>query len=479
MARITQKMNPGQAILAINNHSHSDGIGKPIPEGGIEDGAITENKIGESAVANKHIKNGTITIEKMENGIATLMRENVAAVANAPGHYSCDVPFHFYDRTVIASPNRLWLNIGQNGYMLEEQELFDISTYRAWDSKATKWSLDKRYEKNECVYIDDEKTGYIYRCTTAGTSSTIKNEFPKVLGQSINDGSVAWICEKDYSVAANRAGVDFYIYACQPKTGIRPVIVISANSTVPIGYTAENSRKVGGFHCECLDVGEPTPNHWMKNFKTGDVIPFSVWDIDHRPDSGSPEGMSWIPGHGWLGIYLVSNEGTTERKLVTKFGGTIADGTSMPKYSYHDFIKYIGLNAQKMPHEPILTVAATGMDLPGAIKNSVDPVTTGGHVNTKDKRIVSNFGIEDLIGVMWIFCEERFWANNYYISFTFGGAWNEPAAASVQRWSNNYPASYDAAYTTIVTVGHKTSSSNADVFSLIKSRLLAIQGVLQ
>lgn len=52
----------------------------------------------------------------------------------------------------------------------------------------------------------------------------------------------------DYTVAATRAGKDFYIYACI-QAGTAPKILLSANSTYPAGYTANNSRKIGGFHC--------------------------------------------------------------------------------------------------------------------------------------------------------------------------------------------------------------------------------------
>ncbi|MFA7221017.1 MAG: hypothetical protein WC119_11020, partial [Synergistaceae bacterium] len=42
----------------------------------------------------------------------------------------------------------------------------------------------------------------------------------------------------NYAVAANRAGKDFYIYACVPVSGYVPVIILSAATTYPAGYTA-------------------------------------------------------------------------------------------------------------------------------------------------------------------------------------------------------------------------------------------------
>jgi len=51
----------------------------------------------------------------------------------------------------------------------------------------------------------------------------------------------------DYTVPVARAGKDFYIYACM-QAGSIPKILLSAASTYPSGYTANNSRKIGGFH---------------------------------------------------------------------------------------------------------------------------------------------------------------------------------------------------------------------------------------
>ena len=53
----------------------------------------------------------------------------------------------------------------------------------------------------------------------------------------------------DYTVPVNRAGKDFYVYACQPGAGHVPILLLSAASTYPTGYNASTSRKIGGFHC--------------------------------------------------------------------------------------------------------------------------------------------------------------------------------------------------------------------------------------
>lgn len=448
MSRLTQKMNPGPAIMAINLHDHASELGRKIPTDGIEDGAVTEVKLAANAVSSNAIQRGAVRLENLDSGVKEAVKNNIRAIANAPGFYSCDVPFYFYDKTVIASPNRLWLNIGKDGYLLEEQLKFDISHDDAWDTKATEWQAEHTYELNDCIYTKDERNGFIYRCTTAGKSSVNKPEMPKTLGATHNDGTLVWTCEKDYTVADNRAGVDFYIYACQ-SSGAAPKIVISANSTVPIKETAESSRKVGGFHCECLDVGVPSTDHWMRNWKKGEILPFSVWDLSHRPAGGDPEGMVWIPGGGWLGIYFLSSVGTTtDRKLTTKFGATIADGTSTPTWSDFDFIETLAKQAQHLPNNDVLTSGGWGTPVGVAIKGAADPETTGGHVNTSDTRIVSNYGIEDGSGVMWTWGREYSWTTSNYQRSIVSCSWADSSSCSPR-------------YVVVTTVGSLTADCAA------------------
>ncbi len=63
----------------------------------------------------------------------------------------------------------------------------------------------------------------------------------------------------DHRTAGNRAGKDFYVYACQPGAGVTtPIFLVSANASAPSGYTTANSRLVGGFHCLCVAVAHAT-----------------------------------------------------------------------------------------------------------------------------------------------------------------------------------------------------------------------------
>lgn len=208
----------------------------------------------------------------------------------------------------------------------------------------------------------------------------------------------------DYRQAVNRKGKDFYIYACQPADGNVPIFVLSANSTVPTGYTASNSRKIAGFHCLCADVGTIT-GHTLSGYIAGDILPASFWDLSHRPVS-NPEGMVYVDGLDlWVDIYLAGFEGTNvdnTLKLVSKYGVPVADGGSSPEaFHWYKFSQVFGLQKKRMLQQSEFVVSSLGSNQSTNILGSADPITTGGHKDTTNRRMISNYGLEDCCGCHW------------------------------------------------------------------------------
>jgi hypothetical protein len=227
-----------------------------------------------------------------------------------------------------------------------------------------------------------------------------------------------------YATAANRAGHDFYIYACVPVSGDAPDFILSANSTIPTGYTASNSRKIGGFHCLCVDVGTISV-HTLSGYVAGDILPASIWDLKHRAVSEN-EGMVWVPGAGkWVDIYLPSwqNGG-----MASVYGGTIVDGESTININGELAVEYFGLVGKEVISRAEFMVAMAGSNQGTNIYGSADPVTTGGHKDINNRRMISNYGVEDGCGVVWQWGRDLFenypdstWeTNNNWLS---GYAW--------------------------------------------------------
>lgn len=236
-------------------------------------------------------------------------------------------------KTTLTVPSHLYVNVGNLGFIQENSSTIDISKAVAWDNST-------------------------------------------------------------YATAANRKGKDFYIYACQSDTSV-PKIILSANSTVPTGYTATNSRKVGGFHCECADVGMIS-GHPLSGYVAGDILPASVWDLRHRPIS-SPEGMVF-DGRRWIDIYLASWDGS---KLVSAYNGVICDGESSSKFHGELFVERFAEIGKHLPSREDFMHFAKGIEEGVNISGSKDYNTTGGHVTTSGRRMISNYGIEEPTGYMW------------------------------------------------------------------------------
>lgn len=232
---------------------------------------------------------------------------------------------------------------------------------------------------------------------------------------------------------ANLAGKDVYIYACEPTSGTEPIFVLSLNSTVPTGYTANNSRKIGGFHCLCKNVGV-IEGHTLSGYVTGDILPATRWDLLHRP-KGEPEGFAYDEvSDCWLSIYQLSWDGT---KLVSVYNGVIADGTSTKKWHGEAFIEQLMNQKIRLPWRHEFQMAAKGSNEGTSIKDEVDPNTTGGHVDSNNRRMISNIGLEDCCGCSWQ------WSMN--LGFAGGSEWNDSVYdydADSQRYGQSYGTLY-------------------------------------
>lgn len=251
-------------------------------------------------------------------------------------------------------------------------------------------------------------SSYYYATATLSASGQTELSIPAmqldVGGRSFQSASVrtldvedadSWdsIDPTDYTDGANRAGLDVYLYACQPESGITPTFLLSANATYPSGYTASNSRKIGGFHGLCGSVGTIS-GHTLSGYLTGDILPQSVWCLKHRSSSGSNVGLVYIPPiQKWAGIYLMS--GTSGAPTIV-FGGTILD--TITWFVSCDAARVLNM---RLPTDYEFGVLAEGSNQQTNITGSADPVTVTATVDTAGRRMISNYGVEGCAGVMW------------------------------------------------------------------------------
>ncbi|MDR2097690.1 MAG: SUMF1/EgtB/PvdO family nonheme iron enzyme [Spirochaetaceae bacterium] len=176
-------------------------------------------------------------------------------------------------------------------------------------------------------------------------------------------------------------GTDYYVYICITGTGDAE-LVISANATYPAGFTAQNSRKIGGFHYghvrHVADDGSWTPidtngvkfggsgTDWKNNVSIG-IVPNSVWDLKNRPVC-DPEGMVKINSYSWRDIYKASAAVPIELegpglhvktgKLQSKYGQIPVTGTEGA--NWYVFAELAALSGKRLPTYAEFIAAARG-----------------------------------------------------------------------------------------------------------------------
>ena len=165
--------------------------------------------------------------------------------------------------------------------------------------------------------------------TGSGSNITLKGGVLFAVGDSVfvTEETTLGSANFDATVSAFEVGQDYCVYICDPTDGddtdfTSEVYRISKNTTYPNGYTANNSRKIGGFHYGKVRAvnaqgvpissgGTAMGSGWKTNVSNG-ILPNSVWTILNRPTC-DPTGMVRV-GDFWADIYLNSDNGSNGLK---------------------------------------------------------------------------------------------------------------------------------------------------------------------
>lgn len=216
----------------------------------------------------------------------------------------------------------------------------------------------------------------------------------------------------DTGASSLTAGKDYYLYVVaknevnsETTEVIKTVeLKASANSTYPDGYTASNSRKIGGFHTLCMAVTSSNApalvdtniceSHPAIGYNAGDIIPNSVWCLSHRPLS-EPAGMVYVDKiDKWVDIYLQSGTGLSTKSA---YGATVTDSRT-----HFDHQWDMELQNKMLASDNDFTMFAEGSNQNTAIYGSAapNPKTAGGHVDTSGKRMISIYFVEECCGYL-------------------------------------------------------------------------------
>ena len=183
------------------------------------------------------------------------------------------------------------------------------------------------------------------------------------------------LANDDGTITSLSIGDNVYIYAVYSSSRVAD-IVFSYNDDIPSGYTATNSRKIGGFHVgKVRDIADAYDS--AATLSTG-IIPNSVWDLLHRPTC-DPTGMvEIIPGQVWIDIYLASEvSGTWPDNLIGSVYNAVPLTGTEGYNRYYDYIRLARNVGKRLPYYPEMIAAAYGVP-EGATGNTARQ-NTGDH----------------------------------------------------------------------------------------------------
>lgn len=227
------------------------------------------------------------------------------------------------------------------------------------------------------------KVGSIIRLDVEGVSRWRQQTSDEVINcQSIMDTGTTFVNGKDYHL---------YII---PDGDNGTKFIVSQNTTYPGGYSASNSRKIGGFHTECANIGTIS-GHPLSGYVAGDILPASVWCLNHRPNS-EPEGMVYDNVNDvWVDIYNQSGTGANTKSAY----GATRSHTRM----HFDFVDDMRSIKKTLLHDEEFYSASKGSNQKTVVAGSVqpNPDTTGGRSDTTGRRMVSDIGCEEMCGLQW------------------------------------------------------------------------------
>jgi hypothetical protein len=200
-------------------------------------------------------------------------------------------------------------------------------------------------------------------------------------------------------------GKDYYVFLCPETESDGVIISVSLNKTAPGEFNAEDVLLIGGFHTLCVAVGDgltyviggETRDHPLNGYLACDILPYSVWCLNHRPFS-EPEGMVYIPSLDfWCDIYLQSGNGINTK--------SVYHGAITRSRQYVDFVEDQFCVKKELLDDGEFAVAMLGSNEQTNVLGSSEAGATsggaGGRKDTTNRRMISVYGVEEGCGSLW------------------------------------------------------------------------------
>ena len=222
-------------------------------------------------------------------------------------------------------------------------------------------------------------------------------------GSSFTVGGTPFMVEDDVTlnpdlildVGEIENGKDYRLYLCLNNAQFS--WKLSLSEIAPQGFSPETSICVGGYHTLCRSVGD-IPNHSLTGLAAGKPLVPSIWDLLHKPTC-SPNGMIFQDmrqfGYNynlWADIYEQSGTGYDTKSV---FGATVTTDRQGDLHVYD--MMAVG---KRLIKDAEFYILAEGSNEKTNVLGSAKK-TAGGQVDTADRRMISNNGMESMCGNTW------------------------------------------------------------------------------
>lgn len=233
-------------------------------------------------------------------------------------------------------------------------------------------------------------------------------------------------------------GTDYAIYVCDDGT-----IRADSSFSYPTGYTASNSRMIGGFHYGLVASGTTVASGSFATTGNGmiwtqgavddiaGINKFSMWDLKWRPATVLPKGMALVGGQVWVDIYLCSTDtaangtskagtniasGSVAPKIPAAFGGN--GSTTYPTLNWWVANELARANQKRLMWESEFVEAAFGV----TENQSIDATASTYPTTQRNAGYTSKYGIEQASGHHWVWGQD---SNFYSEAASPAGSWKD------------------------------------------------------
>lgn len=323
----------------------------------------------------------------------------------------------------FSATNKRTLKIVADTHIRVEDTVIHFDTDTSIDLSETLNAPDT-YGRDLYVFLDTE--GNV-------TCSLTKNEAPKTK----RIGQFHTVCQNAGNSLTGKVAVD------TTQVGSKFLIKQYNEDEDPDFYAFYNKSLISITTGTSYNIGEV--EHPLSNFKYSDILPESVWCLTFHPTCASYDGMVYDRNMNIaVDIYLQSGKG---KETGSRFNTTTTRYRA--QINHTDDMRCV---RKRLLSDPEFTSIASGSNECTKINTTVN--TTGGHVDTNSRRMISFIGCEDCCGLFeqwlrdvapsgstsWaVYDDSGAFGQQCGITYGFlaGGTWNSPTVCGSRCRASN------------------------------------------